>query len=79
MLKYKKGCDDMFFKKKKEKEVIISKYQMGELVNFKYKNDIRFGRVYKISKVNEEVIYSIQIGGECPAIIDNIPEKSLFR
>ena len=65
-----------FFKKKKE--VIVSKYQMGQLVRFKYKGEMAPGYIYKIDKDQEgNIIYSIQIGGECPAIIDGVKEDTI--
>lgn len=69
----------MFFKKKKEAIIIESKFKKGDFVNFRYRDDLRFGIVYDIKKVNDEIIYSVQMGGECPVIINNLPEKSLFK
>ncbi len=68
------------FKKKKPKIEINSKFKKGELVSFFYRGDLKFGFVYGI-KLNEEskVIYDIQIGGECPAIIKDIRELDLVR
>lgn len=52
----------MFFKRKKE-VIIDSKFKKGDFVNFRYKDDLRFGIVYDIKKVNDEIIYSVQMGG----------------
>ena len=68
----------MFFKRKKV-EIIESKFKKGDFVNFRYKDDLRFGIVYDIKKANDEIIYSVQMGGECPVIINNLPEKALFK
>ena len=49
MIQYKNRGNIMFFKrKKKEKVVIESKYQIGELVYFRYNGDLRFGKVSNI-------------------------------
>ncbi len=70
----------MFFKrKKKEKVVIDSKYQIGELVYFRYNGDLRFGKVSNVYMYNDEICYSVQMGGECPVEINNLPEKSLVK
>ncbi len=68
----------MFFKRKKE-VIIDSKFKKGDFVNFRYKDDLRFGIVYDIKKVNDEIIYSVQMGGECPVIINNLKEETLFK
>lgn len=68
-----------FWKKKKEIN-IDSKYQLGELVLFKYRNDLMNGYIYKIYlSPSGEVIYDIQIGGEYPAVINNIPETEVVK
>ena len=65
-----------FFKKKKE--VIIGKYQIGDFVNFSYKGEMSPGMVYGVSKDEQgNIIYSIQIGGECPAIIRGVKEDTI--
>ena len=65
-----------FFKKKKEP--IVSKYQLGELVRFKNKGLMSAGYIHQIDKDEDgNVIYSIQIGGECPAIIDGVKEDTI--
>lgn len=70
----------MFFKKKKKaKETINSKYQIGELVYFRYQGDLRFGRVYNVYMFNDEICYSVQMGGECPVVINNLTEKQLVK
>ena len=68
-----------FWKKKKEVH-IDSKFQKGDLLMFKYRNDIMNGYVYKIYlSPSGEVMYDIQIGGECPAVINNIPETEVVK
>ena len=47
---------------------------------FKYRNDIMNGYIYKIYLSSSgEVMYDIQIGGECPAVINNIPEMEVVK
>ncbi len=66
------------FKKRKKPEPIISKFQVGEFVQFRYQDSLHPGYVYSVSKnENEEIVYEIQIGGECPAIIKNIHENEV--
>ena len=68
-----------FWKKKKEVH-IDSKFQLGELVLFKYRNDLMNGYICEIYlSPTGEVIYDIQIGGECPAVINNIPESGMVK
>lgn len=67
-----------FFKKKKPKEPINSKYQLGEMVRFRHKGEISPGYIYAIYK-NEsgDILYDVQIGGECPAIINGVREENI--
>lgn len=66
----------MCFFKKKKKEVIVGLYKKGDNINFPFKNEMTPGIIYDIKKDEEgEIIYDIQIGGECPAIIRGIKEK----
>ena len=68
-----------FWKKKKEVH-IDSKFHLGELVLFKYRSDLMNGYIYKIYlSPTGEVMYDIQIGGECPAVINNIPEVGVVK
>jgi hypothetical protein len=74
-------CFAKWFKKKEKKPVerIVSKYTYGDHVRFRHKGEISPGIIYGISKDSEgEVIYQIQIGGECPAIIPGIKEKEVI-
>ena len=66
------------FNKKKAIKVTNNKYFLGEQVNFKYRGEIRPGFIYSM-KQDElgKVIYQIQIGGECPAIINDVQEEDI--
>lgn len=69
-----------FWKKKKAKIVIDSKYQIGDFVLFKNKKDeATSGYIYNVKQDGTGVIYDIQIGGECPAILADIPEEKVIK
>lgn len=65
--------------KKKKKEITGNKYSQGQTVRFKYRGEICPGYIYEV-KLNDqgEIVYDVQIGGECPAIIENVPEDKIF-
>lgn len=69
-----------FFKKKKEKIVVIgNKYKVNDFVHFKYRGEVAPGYIYDVRYGDvENIIYDIQIGGECPAIIKDVEEKDIF-
>ena len=66
---------------KKKKKVVISgnKYRVGENIKFKKRDDVNPGIIYAV-KLDKDgnIIYDVQIGGECPAIISDIQEKDIF-
>lgn len=67
-----------FFRKKKPKVEVNTKFKVGDCVSFRYRGDLTFGWVYEIHLNREEsVLYDIQIGGQCPAIIYKIKEEDL--
>ena len=67
-----------FFRKKKPKVEVNAKFKVGDCVSFRYRGDLTFGWVYEIHLNGEEsVLYDIQIGGQCPAIIYKIKEEDL--
>ncbi|MBR0439833.1 MAG: hypothetical protein IJK27_03700 [Bacilli bacterium] len=67
------------FKKKKSEVILNSTYKKGQKVSFKRRDDIDPGIIYEVRKNNNgEIIYDIQIGGECPAIIKDVNEKDIF-
>ena len=69
----------MCFKRKKI-EVVEGKFSLGELVSFKNKGEVTHGYIYAIKKNEvDEVVYDIQIGGECPAIIRDIKENEIIK
>jgi len=65
----------MCFKKKK---IINSKFHDGDMVSFYFRKELDFGYIYKIKEDKDgNVIYDIQLGGQCPSIIYNIKEEDL--
>ena len=70
----------MCFFKKKEPIKIDSKYSIGNYVIFKDKKDeVTNGFIYNVKLIDEQVCYDIQIGGECPAVLENIPENKVIK
>ncbi len=67
-----------FFKKKKQQH-IDSKYQINDFINFRYKGDICPGYIYDVHQLESgEIVYDIQIGGECPAIVKEVREVNII-
>ena len=68
----------MCFFKKKKIVVIETKFHKEDPVLFRHKGELYFGWIYEIyAKENQETIYDVQIGGQCPAIIKGIKESEL--
>lgn len=69
------------FRKKKTKEVIQdNKFQLGEFVRFKRRGEVDPGVIYNIKQDNEgNIIYDVQIGGECPVVIYDVKEADIFK
>ena len=69
-----------FFKKKKKESLpeIESKYQLGEMIRFRHKGEISTGYIYQVYQKDDGVYYDIQIGGECPAIINGVKEETII-
>lgn len=67
-----------FFKKKKTQR-INSKYQFNDQVNFRYKGEMCPGYIFGAHQLETgEIVYDIQIGGECPAIIKGVKEVDII-
>jgi hypothetical protein len=70
----------MFFKKKKIKEITINtKYKLGEEVRFIYENESYIGRIVFVRIVNDNALYDICVGGECPWTAININEADIHK
>ena len=69
----------MCFFKRKSKYPQNAKYKKGDYVNFRFRDDLYFGYVNdtKISETGE-ILYTIQIAGQCPAFIRNYKEKDII-
>lgn len=68
----------MFFKRRK-KYPEIAKYKKGDYVNFRYRNELYFGFIYEAFADKENhVTYTIQIAGQCPALIYNYKEEDIL-
>ena len=49
------------------------------MVNFKYRNEINPGIIYNINLDSDNnIIYDVQIGGECPVVISDVKENEIF-
>ena len=65
--------------KKKEKYPEQAKYKKGDFVNFRRRGDLSFGYIYEAFLDEEgKVYYTIQIGGQCPALIYNWKEEDIM-
>ena len=70
----------MCFFKKKARIQVNGKYQLGESVRFRYRGEVCPGYSYRVYlNDNQQVVYDVQIGGECPTIIVNIKEEEIFE
>lgn len=57
---------------------VEGKYKLGEFVHFRYRDELYFGYVNWVYKKEDQLLYDIQVGGQCPAIIKGIKEEALF-
>ena len=70
----------MFFKKKKIKEITINtKYKLGDEVRFIYEEESYIGRIVFVRIVNDNELYDICVGGECPWTATNINVSSIHN
>jgi len=78
----KKAVNKMFFDKlfkRKEKYPSTAKYQKGDFVNFRRRGDLCFGYIYEaFADKDGNITYTIQIGGQCPALIYNWKEEDIL-
>ncbi|MCR5491832.1 MAG: hypothetical protein K6F32_06870 [Bacilli bacterium] len=67
----------MWFRKKKVEE-FESKYQVGDFVRFRFNGPLSTGYIYARRKTSDGLIlYDVQLGGECPSIIENVKEEDI--
>ena len=71
----------MFFRKKKKESIQInSKFKLNDFVDFHYRDDVYFGSISNIYlDSNNEVLYDIDIAGQCPATLTEIKEEKVIR
>lgn len=71
----------MCFKKKNKVIIQInSKFKLGDFVDFYYKDDVYFGKISNINVDSKnQVIYDIDIAGQCPATLSEILESKVIR
>ena len=64
---------------KKNKYPINAKYKKGDFVNFRYRGELYFGYIYDAKEVMYgKITYTIQIGGQCPALIYDYKEEDIL-
>ena len=69
----------LFRKKSKVNTSFPHLYSLGDCVKFKYRGEVTTGYIYGYSLGNDgNVIYDIQLGGECPIIVNNVKEETIF-
>ena len=68
------------FRKKKIKYVYPdqAKYQLGDYVNFRYRNELYFGHICSCKINDGKIVYTIQIEGQCPSFIYNFLEDDII-
>ena len=71
----------MFFRKRKKITIeVISKFKLDDFVDFYYRDDIYFGKISNIYlDESGEVLYDIDIAGQCPATLSGIKESNIIR
>lgn len=69
------------FKKKPKKPAWPeeAKYKFRDFVRFRHRGELRHGFIYE-ARVDEDgkVLYTIQMGGECPTFVYNYKEESII-
>ncbi len=69
-----------FFKKKKKQPVTGNKFQLGQSIIFKYRGEVTSAVIYDMKyDENKNIIYDVQIGGECPVVITNVTEEEIHE
>lgn len=63
---------------KKEEYPENAKYKKGEFVRFRYRNEVTHGFVYDARVSEEGILYTLQMGGECPSFAYNYKEENII-
>ena len=70
----------LFKKQSKAVSLPDSEFKLGEYVDFFHKDDLYFGHISNIYlDANGDVLYDIDIAGQCPATITEIKEEKVVR
>ena len=67
------------FKKKPKKDAWPEEaiYKPRDFVRFRHRGELYFGFVHEARIEDGEVIYTIQMGGECPTFVYNYKENQI--
>ena len=70
----------MFFNRKRKKKFPSeAKYKLSDYVYFRYRGELYFGYIYDAKEVMYgKITYTIQIGGQCPALIYDYKEEDIL-
>ncbi|MCQ3035474.1 MAG: hypothetical protein MJ248_04610 [Bacilli bacterium] len=67
-------------KKTKKNIEINSRFKLNDFVDFYHRDDIYFGSICDIYlNDRNEVIYDIQIAGQCPTVFKGVNESKVIR
>lgn len=68
----------MFLFRRKNKYPEIAKYKKGDFVNFRYRNELYFGYIFEAFLKEDKIVYTIQLGGQCPSFIYEYKEEDII-
>ena len=54
-----------------------AKYKVRDFVRFRHRGELHFGFIHEARVEDGEVIYTIQMGGECPTFVYNYKEEDI--
>lgn len=54
-----------------------AKYKGRDFVRFRHRGELHFGFIHEAREQDGEVIYTIQMGGECPTFVYNYKEEDI--
>ena len=63
--------------RRKKKVVVDTKFKVGDPIFFRLHGDLTFGWIYRVYPGENETIYDVQVGGQCPAVIEKVKENEL--
>lgn len=68
----------MFLFRRKNKYPEIAKYKKGDFVNFRYRKELYFGYIFEAFLKEDKIVYTIQLGGQCPSFIYEYKEEDII-